>query len=216
MGMGRPRQAGQKDLPPGLYVYDDRDSFIKLKGMKHQLTLDGVRDREEAIKLYWKFVYRWEAAQQAKQAEQLQEKIEAVADGADPAITVAAYTKTWREKHLPKLVTKKGRVISKKTLGDYERMLRLQVEPNEHFQKLGLAGAGKTHVRRFLGKWISNPRHYNNFKSLLARMFSDAIAEGLCEDNPTADIERRPVAGRDVYVPSGMHGCSPVCGRSMV
>lgn len=198
--MARPRKPGHRDLPPGLYLYKGRDAYIKMPGMRKALTLDGVRDRETARGLYKRFMGKWQPTQAAPKAEKLLTKLDTVAAGGDVDLTVAGYAKTWREKHLPKLVKKDGNFIGDKTRADYESMLKHQVEKDESFKKLALANVRTKDVRRFLAKWISNPKYYNNFKSLLSRMFADAIAEAHLDENPVADVARRPVAKREVYI----------------
>lgn len=197
--MGRPRKNGSKDLPPGLYLYNDRNAYIKMKDMSEAVEI-GTRDRAEALAIYWEFRKIYDAEKSVKRAEKLIADLTIAAKGGSHT-TVAEYATTWRKSHLPKLVTKEGKLISKKTLGDYERMLRLQVETNEEFKNIAVAGVTAKQIRTFLARWISNPKYYNNFKSLLSRMFADVVAEGLRDMNPVVEIARRPVAKRNVYTP---------------
>jgi hypothetical protein len=202
MSMGRPREAGQKDLPPGLYIREGRDAEIKLKGMNKALRLRGVRDREVAINTYWKFKRKWDEKRAEQVSVELDQKLETVAETGVSGPTIAAYMKTWRTKSLPRLVRKRGdKLVSKKTVGDYERMLRLQAEEHEEFKKVDICLVKTAHIRRFLARWMGNPNYYNDFKSLLSRVFEDAIAEDLLQENPTLNIKRRPEAKRDVYIP---------------
>lgn len=195
MSMGRPRHHN-KDLPPGLYCYPGRSCYIQLGDMK-PVPLR-TQDRSEALTIYWEFRRQWDAERTNQQADIIADRLQTAVQG---GVTVKDYAATWREKHLKKLVTKDNNLIGKKTQADYERMLRLQVEKHETFETLAVTGATRKHMRAFLAKWIGNPKYYNNFKSLLSRMFNDAIAEGLRDENPLADVTRRPVAKRKVYVP---------------
>ncbi|HXF44878.1 MAG TPA: hypothetical protein VNK91_02050 [Burkholderiaceae bacterium] len=201
MSMGRPRDDGQKDLPPGLYIYAGRDAYIKLAGMKKAVTLDGIRERQRALEIYWAFRAKWDAAQTAAAAEQLLGKLETAASGGD-VLTVAQYAKQWREERLPKLLAKRGgKALAPKTRDDYGRMLAHHVEAWEPFQTLAVGGLTTRHLRQYLARWIGSPNYYNYQKAVLSRLCQDLVAEGLLDANPIADVDRQATGRRMVYVP---------------
>lgn len=197
--MGRPRNEGSKDLPPGLFLYPGRDAYIKLGDMK-PLTIKGVRTRAEALPLYWEFRRIYDAERSAKNTEALFAQIVTAAKGGD-VTTVAAYAKNWREKHLPILLARSGEPLSKKTRVDYASIVRAQVEEHDVFKTLAISGARTKHLRAFLAQWIGSPHFYNYALSVSSRFFQQAVDEGLLEDNPAANVNRRPTPKRKVVVP---------------
>lgn len=196
--MGRPRKDGQKDLPPGLYLYPGRNAYIKLGPM--QPVEIGTRDRAEALAIYWEFRRIYDAEQTGKKTERLVADLTTAAKGGD-VVTIAGYAKAWRETHLPTLLKRDGEPLSGKTRADYARMLKGQVEAHAAFRELAISGARTKHVRAFLAQWIGSPNFYNYMKSLCSRMFQQAVDEGLLEENPVANVRRRPVPNRKVVVP---------------
>jgi hypothetical protein len=196
--MGRPRTKN-KDLPPGLYVYPARDAYVKL-GKGKPVRLEGVRTREEALALYWELKRIWDAEQSPKRTERIVASLTIAAKGGD-TITIAAYAKSWRETRLPTMLKRDGNPLADKTRRDYERMLKLQVEKHERFTELAIIGATTKDIRGFLAQWIGSPNYYNNMKSLLSRLFDDAVDEAKLDANPVADVRRRAVAKRKVYCP---------------
>lgn len=197
--MGRPRNEGAKDLPPGLFLYPGRDAYIKLGAMK-PLTLEGVRTREDALPVYWEFRRIYDAERSAKTAEALFARIVTAAKGGD-TLTVAGYAKAWRENHLPALLKRSGEPLSTKTRADYASMIRSQVETHAPFQTLAIAGARTQHARAFLAQWIASPFFYNYMKAVCARFFQQAVDEGLLEENPCTNVRRRPTQKRKIVVP---------------
>jgi len=197
--MGRPRER-DKDLPPGLYCYPGRNCYIQLGGMK-PVTLP-TKDRKEATDLYWGFRRLWDAERNAKRAEDVADSLELAAKGGD-VTTIEAYTRLWREKHLPTLLKKNGKPLSEKTRADYAQMLKHQVETNEDFQTRAIGAARTRDVRAFLARWIGSPAYYNYVKAVLSRMFAQAVDEGLLDVNPCAGVVRRAVARREIVCPMG-------------
>lgn len=195
--MSRPRTT-QRDLPPGLYCYPGRTCYIQVGEMK-PVTLP-TKNPKEATDLYWGFRKLLDEAHASKQADQLTDKLTLAAKGGD-VMTVAAYAKQWRERHLPSLLKRNGKPISEKTRGDYARMLENQVERHDAFHSLAVAAVRTRDVRTFLAGWIGSPSYYNYVKAVLSRMFAQAVDEGLLEANPIADVVRRAVARREVVCP---------------
>jgi hypothetical protein len=195
--MARPRKSG-KDLPPGLYCYPGRNCYIRMGGMK---PVDlGTTDRETAKDIYWEFRKKWEIKKKVEKTDKVSSRLEAAITGTD-RITVATYAKTWRTERLPTLTKKTGRPLGEKTRTDYARILSNQVESHEPFQKLALGSLSIQHIRQFLAPWITeSPHFYNYVTSLLSRMLGFAVDEGLIDVNPVAQISRRPVTKRDVYM----------------
>lgn len=195
--MARPRDMN-KDLPPGLYCYPGRSCYIQIGNMK-PVNLN-TQDRKEALEIYWAFRRIWDAERANKRAEEISERLELAAKGGD-VTTVADYAKSWREQHLPTLLKKNGKPISKATREAYTRMLEHQVETYEPFQTLAVGSVHTKEVRQFLARWMSAPAYYNYVKAVLARMFAQAVDEGLLDSNPVADVTRRAVARREVVCP---------------
>jgi len=195
--MGRPRKY-QKDLPPGLYCYPGRSCYIQIGAMV-PVPL-GTQDRDEALALYWEFRRLHDPERAQHKAQALTDRLQVAAKGGDQ-VTVAGYSRTWRETHLPKLLTKRGKPLAHKTRHDYGQMLEHQVERYEPFQTLAIGAAKTRHCREFLARWIGAPAYYNYVKSVLSRMFTQAVDEGLLDTNPVAGVNRRPVARRLVVCP---------------
>jgi len=159
-----------------------------------------TKDPNEATALYWGFRKLWDEAHAAKQADELADKLTLAAKGGD-VMTVAAYAKQWRERHLPSLLKRNGKPISEKTRGDYGRMLAHHVEAHEAFTSLPVAGTRTKDVRQFLSRWVGSPAYYNYIKAVLSRMFAQAVDEGLLDANPCTDVVRRATARREVALP---------------
>ena len=195
MSMGRPRHHN-KDLPPGLYCYSGRSCYIQLGDMK-PVPLR-TQDRSEALAIYWEFRRQWDTERTNRQADIIADRLQIAVQG---VVTVMDYATTWRIHRLPVLLKKNGKPIAAKTRSDYGRMLENQIEKHEEFKNLAIGAARAKHVRAFLARWIGSPNFYNNMKSLLSRMFEDAIAEALLDTSPMGDVARRPTSRRDVYTP---------------
>src|SRR5688572_10780480 len=105
--MGRPRKEGSKDLPPGLYIYPDRNPFIKMAEDMQKVDL-GPISRKDALRLYWEFRGVYDKGEITRRAVELAAKLE-VAATEPTGTTVAGYTKKWREQYLPKLLKKTGK-----------------------------------------------------------------------------------------------------------
>lgn len=195
--MGRPRQHN-KDLPPGLYCYPGRSCYIQLGDMKPVAL--GTRDRDEATAVYWEFRRQWDSERAQKRAGVIADRLQTAVQGGD-RVTVAGYAAIWRAQRLSALLKKNGKPIASKTRADYARMLENQIEPHAEFKTLAIGATRAKHLRAFLARWIGSPNYYNNMKSLLSRMFEDAIAEALLDINPVDAVSRRPTARRDVYTP---------------
>ncbi len=197
LGVGRPRK-NNKDLPPGLYCYPGRNCYIRIGEMK---PVDlGTRDRDAARAIYWEFKRSYDTEQTTLRAEEVATKLDAAAKGAD-IVTMVGYVETWRTTRLPGLLKKDGKPLSKKTRDDYDRMLQNQVAKHPPFQDLAVGDLTTKHCRQFLATWIGSPHFYNYMKSLLSRFLQDAVDEGLLDTNPIEQVNRRPVARREVYIP---------------
>lgn len=195
--MGRPRTSGRKDLPPGLY--EDRDGYYYVK---HPITGNSAylntKDREQAKALYWTQRATWDAELLEKQAQKIARRLIAI-NKPGGARTFAQYATYYRTEKLPKAVTRSGKPLSDATREDYRRMLENSIEPSEHFA-VPMAEVDDVVLRKFLSRWLDNPAHYNYMMSGLSRVFDCAIDEGLLRKNPLADVSRRAVPKRHVYV----------------
>jgi integrase len=197
MVMGRPRRDGRKDWPR--YLYKDRDGtyYLRFPGCARQALPgadfgDAVRLRDEVYVL-WVGERRIEPRQPTPRAPRR------------GALLFADYCRRWREQKLPTLRKKNGKLVSAKTVADYDRMLTNQVEPAEVFRS-PLTQLSATLLRQFLAQWLNSPAFYNQLLSVISRVLQDAVDEGLLERNPARDVARRGVAAREAYLSLEQYG----------
>lgn len=200
--MGRPRKPGNKDLTLQVYCYPGRHCYVKHPLTGKQATLK-TRDRKEARRIAAQLYIKWEGAIVEARAEDVTNRLNEIAVPGEP-LTFSEYAERYRVDKLPTARKKKtGKPLSDGTREDYDRMLRNDVVPSEEF-KLPLSAfagdEGLLTLRRFLSRWLTFPNTYNYQKALLARVFDEAVAEGLLLRNPMSAISRRAVAKREVYV----------------
>lgn len=193
---GRPRKINH-NLPTGLYCYPGRNCYIRI-GESKPVTLP-TKNHKEALVIYWAFQEKWAATQAKKKAESLTARLIASATNVE-IIPISDYARKWRETYLPKLLKANGKPLGEKTRGDYARMLKGQVEKHEVFSTLAVSELRVGDCRIFLDKWIESPSFYNYMKSLLSRVVQFAVDQGKLEVNPLDQVNRRPVAKREVYM----------------
>lgn len=195
--MGRPRTSGRKDLPPGLY--EDKDGYYYIQ---HPITGERAylktKDRETAKSLYWPAAAKWDTEVIEKQAQKIARRLLAISKPGG-ARTFAQYATYYRTEKLPKAVTRSGALLEDATREDYRRMLENSIENSSHFA-VPLEEVDDVVLRKYLSQWLDSPAYYNSVMSCLSRVFKCAIDEGLLRKNPAADVSRRTVPKRNVYV----------------
>lgn len=182
-----------RDLPAGLQC-DSRGYFT----LRHPVTGERKRvgsDKATALRLR---DIVWQAARDDLAAAALAKFEKRAASGPRPT-SVADYMAAWRAKTLPTLTTRSGKPLGEKTRGDYERMLRRQLEPLEQFAE-PLSTVSPQIVRAALARWIGQPAQYNYVKAVLSAVFRSAVDEGLIPTTPMPDVARRAVAKRQTYI----------------
>lgn len=198
--MNRPRTPGRRDLP--------RWFRARRKGaggyyIEHPLTRECSSlgsDKDEALALYWKIVPEIEVQVAAARNGARAAAIVRVLAAEPKGETLRAFLSRWREKVLP-TVNKRGSTggLSPKTAGDYDRMLRCQIEPLEA-TLLDLARVDAQALRGMLSPWLSMPHQYNYMRAVLSRALQHAVDEGTLAANPMRSIEARGKPKRKAYI----------------
>lgn len=199
----RPRKPGRKDLPPWFRARrgpDGRDSGYYLE---HPLTRECATlgaDKAQALAIYWELrpeIDRQVAAhREGRRAEALVRVLEARPRGE----TLRAFLARWRVDILPTLTKRGSRdALAPKTAGDYERMLRRQIEPLEACA-VELARADAQALRTLLSPWLEQPHQYNYLRACLTRALQYAVDAGQLGANPMRSIEPRAKPKRRTYV----------------
>jgi len=198
--MNRPRTPGRRDLP--------RWFRARKKGaggfyIEHPLTRECSSlgsDKDEALALYWKVVPEIEAQVAAARNGKRAAAIVRVLAAEPKGETLRAFLARWREKVLPK-ANKRGSTggLSPKTAGDYDRMLRCQIEPLEA-TLIDLARVDAQALRGMLSPWLSMPHQYNYLRAVLSRALQHAVDEGTLAANPMRAIEARGKPKRKAYI----------------
>lgn len=204
--MGRPREEGNKDLPPGLHVDRDGYYYISLRvpdlsnptKKKQETAYLGTKDRERAKKLYWAQRATWDEELLKLQAKQIADRLKAIGRPAGKR-TFVNYCEYYRTKKLPSARTRSGKSLAPHTREDYRRCLEA-AETNERFD-VPMEAVDDQLLRQYLAQWLDSPAHYNGTMSALSRVFKCAIDEGILRKNPILAIERRATFRREVYVP---------------
>ena len=157
-------------------------------------------DKAQALAIYWELrpeIDRQVAAQrEGKRAEALVRVIEARPRGE----TLRAFLARWRTQILPTLTRRGSRdALAPKTAGDYERMLRRQIEPLEACA-IDLARADAQAMRTLLAPWLEQPHQYNYLRACLTRALQYAVDSGTLGTNPMRAIEARAKPKRRTYI----------------
>lgn len=192
----RPRAVGNRDLPP--YLYRDAKGYYLVHPVTRQKARLGS-DRELALTLHAEEAAHWRGEVAQHRAETLARRLRTAATPREQRTTLAAYCARWRAERLPGLVKRSGEPLGDKTRGDYDRMLRLQIETAEA-AATPLANLGPLEVRTLLREWIDSPTFYNYLLAVVSRVLADAVDEGLLAVNPAREVRRRPTGKRKVTV----------------
>lgn len=195
----RPRKPGRKDLPPWFRARRNGRGYY----LEHPITRECATlgdDKAQALAIYWELrpeIDRQVAAQrEGKRAEALVRVIEARPRGE----TLRAFLARWRTQILPTLTRRGSRdALAPKTAGDYERMLRRQIEPLEACA-IDLARADAQAMRTLLAPWLEQPHQYNYLRACLTRALQYAVDSGTLGTNPMRAIEARAKPKRRTYV----------------
>lgn len=199
--MNRPRTPGRRDLP--------RWFRARRKGagggyyIEHPLTRECSSlgsDKDEALALYRQIVPEIEAQVRAARNKTRAASVVRVLAAEPKGETLRAFLARWREKVLP-TVNKRGSTggLSPKTAGDYDRMLRCQIEPLEA-TLIDLARVDAQALRGMLSPWLSMPHQYNYMRAVLSRALQHAVDEGTLAANPMRSIEARGKPKRKAYI----------------
>lgn len=201
--MNRPRTPGRKDLP--------RWFRARKKGaggyyIEHPLTRECSSlgsNKDEALALYWAIVPEIEAQVRAARNQTRADSVVRVLAAEPkqaPGETLRAFLERWRTKVLP-ITKKRGSTgaLSPKTAGDYDRMLRCQIEPLEA-ALIDLARVDSQSIRAMLSPWLTMPHQYNYMRAVLSRALQHAVDEGTLPTNPMRAIEPRGKPKRQAYI----------------
>lgn len=192
--MPRPRKAGNKDLPNGLYAPGQKGCFR----MRHPLTNKKLslktKDKKLALERYWMIMQRYRP--------QLEELL------ADKFVSHTGprardTSKEYRLNILPAAATRKGVPLSPSTINTYQNFLldfEAHAVSNTPIGIFSHPEQGPLLLRSYLKAWLEKPKTYNYRLSCLSRLFKHAVDSGLLQRNPCKDIDSRGSKGRDVYM----------------
>lgn len=192
--MGRPRKAGRRDLPAGLYL-DGKGYKARHPGTGKFVRLG--RDKVVAVRLHDELRARWEGDAIEAKASALAARLQAVGL---PSETFTAYCGQYRRDVLPAAAGRQGKPLGDETRGAYERMLRNSVERDPILQVPAVA-IDEVVLRKYLAQWLDNPPMYNYRLALLSRVCKRMVDEGLLRANPCRAIDRRSTVKRRTYIP---------------
>jgi len=157
----------------------------------------------EAIVLYSKFIADWQSQRLEKRADAMLKTVKRAENPGEKLnfISFKAYAEYYREKWLPKAVTKSGEPLGKLTKKDYDGLIRGAMGKSDLLEA-DIAVIHANECRTFLAGWLGKPKTYNHLKTVMSRVFKHAIDEGLRNSNPADEIAPRPHKKvRDVYMP---------------
>lgn len=201
--MTRPRHPGRRDLPRWFRARKRGGGYY----LEHPITRECAtlsHDRTEALELYWALVPEIEAqvraARDGRRAGSLAQVLSGQPKKPAAGETLRAFLERWRTKVLS-TITKRGSTgaLSPKTAGDYDRMLRRQVEPLEA-TTIALTQVDAQSMRSLLSPWLSMPHQYNYLRAVLTRALQHAVDEGVLPANPMRSIDARAKPKRKAYI----------------
>ena len=204
---------------PGLHQKQDGRYFIVHPITRREASLK-TRDFNKAKKIYLHVSQTWAPDISATLADKVIERLEdmAVPQSMGRDITLADYMQHWREEVLGYRIDDHGRAhtqqtkvcvtikrnqgepISNRTQRDYGTQC-VQMEKSGNAQFSMNARNILTQVRVLLAGWQESPTHYNHLRAVLSRIFGHAAIAGIIERNPVRDIDKLPVAKREVLIP---------------
>lgn len=195
----RPRSNRRKDLPPYFRARRSGRGYY----LEHPITRECATlgdDKAQALALYWQLRPEIDAAVAAHRDGVRAAAIVRVIEARPRGETLRAFLCRWRTDVLPTLVKRGSRAgLGAKTRGDYERMLRNQLEPLEG-AAIELARADAQALRALLSPWLEQPHTYNYLRAVLTRALQHAVDAGVLGTNPMRSIEPRAKPRRDAYV----------------
>ncbi|OFE11667.1 hypothetical protein PHACT_12795 [Pseudohongiella acticola] len=93
-----------------------------------------------------------------------------------------------------------GKPLAPRTQSDYIKQCK-QLE-RESAGKFAMSSPDLLRkIRALLAPWATRGTTYNHLKAMLGRVFDHAVITGLIDRNPMRDIDKVPVAKREVLVP---------------
>lgn len=193
--MSRPRKKGNNALPGGLYKPSGKGCWRMIHPTSGKIRSLKTKDPRVALDLYREITLLKRDTSDSQRTSVISSFLS--------ERTLADLAKEYRETHLNKAVTRKGRPLDENTLRTYTNYLK----NIEESPKLQVAietfkdpDRGLRILREYLSAWLNHPKTFNYRLSCLSRLFVYAIDLGIIPRNPCRDIERKSSTDRDVYM----------------
>lgn len=174
--------------------------------LKHPVT--GTRtglktkDKSIAIRAWQRFMPEWLSQKAATGADQLVSRLNNMdeVDRRGMQVTLAQYAKDYRLNHLPNSKKSNGSVREPRTIKDYDRIIRCEIEVSPLLRFPIADKYADIKIRSFLDKWSTKNRTYNYNRTLLSIIYERAIEAGVVRVNPVRDIKPKKKPERLVYL----------------
>ena len=191
VGMGKPRSAGNRDLPRHLYR-DNKGFYVVNPINKKKARLGSDKDR--ALQLFDHIRTLWEGEQIKQQAAAIVGRVSKLSN----TPTLADYAGTWQTDILPTHRKRSGDPIGKKTRQDYQR-LATKIGNHRQFE-LPINRIELPTLRQFLNEWRNAASYYNQLLAVLSLIYQSAIDAGITNLNPMREIRRKPTPKRTEHI----------------